>query len=608
MDVGNKMNISKCWSADFETTTDAKDCRVWAYSLSNIEEPEKFIYGNSMDDFMDWCANSKENYTLYFWNLKFDSAFILHWLYQNGFEYVDDPKDKKSNTFTTLITDLGQFFSIDIYFYVKNHNVNKVRIIDALKIFPNFSVERLAKDFGLPISKLKLDYHERREVGHVLTQHEIDYIRNDVEIVARVLKIMFERGLTKMTIASDAMSNFKEYFKYFRSYFPLLDEEVDSEIRKSYKGGFTYVNEKYKEVELGAGVTLDVNSLYPSIMKFEKMPYGQPVIFEGKYEWDVVHPLYIQVLACSFELKEGKIPSIQLKNSLDFAPNEYLTSSDNQIVTLYLTTPDYELFVENYNIYNPIYKGGFKFAAKVGFFDNYIDYWTEQKIKASKEKNLAQRQIAKLMLNSLYGKFGLSTKAGKKIPVMDRDGIIRFITKPKEKREAIYIPVASFITAYGRAKTIRTSQKIRDYSMKKYGKDAYVYSDTDSIKCLLNDDDLEELKQQGIVDIDDYLLGYWACEEHFDKICCIRQKCYITEENGVCSPTVSGLPKYLAPLITMDNFKRGFTTKGMLLPDLIEMARKNGATEEQIEKVHHKITYKYVKGGVILADTDFTIK
>ena len=202
------MNTSKCWSADFETTTDEKDCRVWAYSLSNIEEPEKFLYGTSIEEFLEWCANPKENYTLYFWNLKFDSAFIIDHLIRSGYEFIEDKKDKKDNTFTTLITDLGQFFSIEIYFQVHKHHVNKVKIIDALKIFPNFSVERLAQGFGLPISKLKLDYHKQREIGHQLTQDEIDYIRNDVEIVARVLKVMFERGLTKMTIASNALSNF----------------------------------------------------------------------------------------------------------------------------------------------------------------------------------------------------------------------------------------------------------------------------------------------------------------------------------------------------------------------------------------------------------------
>ena len=50
-----------------------------------------------------------------------------------------------------------------------------------------------------------------------------------------------------------------------------------------------------------------------------------------------------------------------------------------------------------------------------------------------------------------------------------------------------------FITAYARKKTIETSQKIKEYSIKKYGKDLYIYSDTDSIHTLLN---IEELKNR----------------------------------------------------------------------------------------------------------------
>lgn len=148
--------------------------------------------------------------------------------------------------------------------------------------------------------------------------------------------------------------------------------------------------------------------------------------------------------------------------------------------------------------------------------------------------------------------------------------------------------------------------KIREYSMKKYGYDAYLYSDTDSIKCTLDDSDLEALKDD--IFIDDYALGAWALEEHFDKFLGVRQKCYITESEGKVHVTVAGLPKYLAPLITFDNFKRGFSTEGMTIDELIQMAKDNGATEAEIKKLHPKLTYKYVKGGVILADTDFTIQ
>ena len=45
---------------------------------------------------------------------------------------------------------------------------------------------------------------------------------------------------------------------------------------------------------------------------------------------------------------------------------------------------------------------GYKFKAIKGLFNNYIDYWMNEKINAGKEGNGAKRQIAKLMLNSLY--------------------------------------------------------------------------------------------------------------------------------------------------------------------------------------------------------------
>lgn len=596
----------KKYAADFETTTDEKDCRIWAYSLCNIDDPEDFIYGTTFEEFMEWCAEPKQNYTLYFHNLKFDGSFIIAWLLEHGFEYISDKKDRRDLTFTTLITDMGQFYCIEIYFKVTNHHSNKVKILDSLKIFPGFSVERVAEGFDLPIRKLEIDYKLKRPEGWKLTQQEIDYIRNDVEIMARALHIMFEQGLTKMTIAGDAFANYKEFVPGFRKRFPILPKAVDADIRLSYRGGFTYCNDIYIEQEMGHGITLDVNSLYPSRMTQEYLPYGMPEFFEGEYQEDAAMPLYIQSLTCKFDLKDGKIPNIQLKNNLSFIPNEYLKSSKDELVTLSLCSPDYELFRENYNVSEITFHGGWKFRQCKGMFDEYINYWMEQKIKAGKEGNQPMRQIAKLMLNSLYGRFGLSINARQKYPYLDDKGIVRFALLPEEEREPVYIPVACFITAYGRCKTIRTSQAIRDYSIKKYGRDAYLYSDTDSIKCMLTDEDLEELKD--IVEIDDYALGAWAKEEEFDRFLMIRQKCYITETNGKVHPTVAGLPKYLAPLITFDNFKRGFSTEGLTLEKMVDLASKNGASLEDIKKLHHKLTYKYVQGGVILEDTDFTIK
>ena len=61
------------------------------------------------------------------------------------------------------------FYSMTIYFSVKGKKVNKVTIIDSLKIL-NMSVDKVAKSFGLPISKLELDYDTPREIGYILKE------------------------------------------------------------------------------------------------------------------------------------------------------------------------------------------------------------------------------------------------------------------------------------------------------------------------------------------------------------------------------------------------------------------------------------------------------
>lgn len=574
------------FTADFETNVDELDCRVWAYAICEIGNTDNFIYGNDIADFINWCANKRENYVLYFHNLKFDGEYIISYLLKNGYTCIKDKKEKDDKTFTTLISDMGQFYSIEIFFETKNpKHINKVTIYDSLKIL-NFSVDHIAKDFNLPIRKLVIDYNEHREIGHILTEQEIDYIRNDVEIMARALKIMFDEGLTKMTIGSDALASYKEINKNFNKYFPVLPYKIDKDIRKSYKGGFTYLNDSYKGKETGSGIVFDVNSLYPFVMMYEKLPFGDPIYFTGKYEKDILYPLYVQTISCIFNIKKGKIPTIQIKNNLSFLPNEYVKSSNGDIVTLTLTSVDLELFFDHYDVTEITYHSGWKFKAIKGLFSKYVEYWTEKKIQAKKDNNTALYRISKLMLNSLYGKFGLNPDVRSKYPYLDEDGIVKYALYEPEVRDSIYIPVATFITSYARYKTITTSQKIKDYSIEKYNKDLYVYSDTDSIHCLFNDG--EELKN--IIEIDDYRLGAWKLESSFKRGKYLRQKCYIElgfdEKMNV---TVAGLPKKLGNLITFDNFDIGFTT-------------------ENINTDNKKLTYKHVKGGVMLVDTEFSIK
>lgn len=576
------------YTADFETTVDESDCRVWAYAIATIESEPQIQYGNSLDDFFEIWTELDYNPKVYFHNLKFDGEFIIHYLFTHGFEWVKDRKDAYEWTFTTMITGNGLFYKIEVYFNKTKHKVNKVTFLDSLKLL-NFSVEKIAVDFGLPIRKLELDYKAKREVGHELTAHEIDYISNDVGIMARALNIMFDKGLTKMTIGSNALKSYKDTQAYFQRLYPVMGVELDTDIRKSYRGGWTYLNPDYKATELGSGCVIDKNSMYPSQMYYQPLPVGRPCFYEGQYELDPDYPLYIQNISCSFKLKPNKLPCIQIKSGSIFKVNEWLTSSNDELVNLCLTSLDLKLFLENYEVYDLSYHSGWKFKSANGLFNHYIDYWTSEKIEAKQNGNGANYLIAKLMMNSLYGKFGTNPVSVTKQPFVE-DGVVRYKILDPETKEPIYIPMAAFITAYSRYNIISNAQKIVDYSVAKYGVNKFVYADTDSLHCLLSRDEIAEIPG---FDLDPYRLGAWDVESEFSRAKFLRQKCYMEEVNGELSVHVAGLPRKLAKYMTFDNFRIGFNINEL---------------GEEVLRGNEKLSYKHVKGGVILQETDFTIK
>ena len=90
---------------------------------------------------------------------------------------MTDSKDKASHTFTTLISDKGLYYSVEVYFTIKGRKVNKVTFQDSLKLIP-LSVDQIAKSFHLPISKLEIDYsrHNYLPEGSELSKEEIEYI------------------------------------------------------------------------------------------------------------------------------------------------------------------------------------------------------------------------------------------------------------------------------------------------------------------------------------------------------------------------------------------------------------------------------------------------
>lgn len=209
----------KRFTADFETTTDPEDCRVWAYGICDIDNQDYFVYGNNIQGFINYLKEHCGQ-KCYFRNLKFDGEFIISYLLNNGWVHNKDSKNLNKYEFSTLISDKGQFYTLKLCFGFKGKHAQTIEIIDSLKIIP-LSIEDTAKAFALPVSKLKIDYDEYRAPGHQLTPHEVEYLRGDVTIDAMALKTLFNQGLNKITQGGNALHDYKLIMgKKFEKYFP----------------------------------------------------------------------------------------------------------------------------------------------------------------------------------------------------------------------------------------------------------------------------------------------------------------------------------------------------------------------------------------------------
>lgn len=273
-----------------------------------------------------------------------------------------------------------------------------------------------------------------------------------------------------------------------------------------------------------------------------------------------------------------------MKNNSSFIPTHYLDSSDGEIVSLTLTSVDLERFLEHYDTLNLQFEGGYMFKGTSVLFKDYIDHWG-----AIKEVSTgATRELAKLMLNSLYGKFGSATRRGNKIPYLNEKGVLSFTMGEVNDVEPVYTALAAFITAYARDITLTGA-------MDNY--DRFIYADTDSLH-------LAGLDTPNGLEIHDTHLGCWAFESRFNRGKFIRAKTYlenvagryiinddderifINDVNGdeyKLDVKCAGMPSHLHEQVTYDNFKVGAIYTGKLRP-------------------------KQIDGGTILVETTFKIR
>lgn len=637
---------------DFETTVYKNQTRtdVWAAAFVELGTEDVEVLG-SISDAWEYLVDMHERLTVYFHNLKFDGAFLLNYFlgvcnYAQAIETAEDGsrsfkpnKDMNNNEIKYLISDTGQWYSIT----VKVKGVI-IEFRDSLKLLP-FAVKEIGRSFKTKHQKLDMEYTGFRYPNCPISEDELAYIKNDVLVVKEALEIMFAEGHTKMTIGSCCLKEFKsgyDRFEYKRIFPDLQSIEltdrygaptVDAYIRKAYKGGWCYLARGKERKVYHNGTTADVNSLYPSMMSSESgnvYPVGTPKFWHGDYipaeALDGQHYYFIRAQT-RFQIREGYLPFVQVKNTFRYRGNECLETSDmttpdgkhirfwtdadgkthDSVLTLTLTMTDWKLLQEHYHLMDTVILDGCYFRAYTGLFDNYMEKYKQQK-QTSKG---AKRQLAKLFLNNLYGKMATSVNSSFKIAHLSEDGVLKFETVNEFDKKAGFIPVGAAITSYARNFTIRAAQA----NYHGVGERGFIYADTDSIHCDLLADEIVGIK----VHPTDFCA--WKLESEWDEAFFTRQKTYI--ERVVKSDGEPCDPRYDIRCAGMgEQCKQLFLHSMQQKPpedfpyyeDLEAEAKEFLQQPHRLEdfdiglKIPLKLTPKQITGGVLLTNTTYEMR
>lgn len=579
-------HYKRIYTADFETSTEKwglEVARIWAWDICTPSL--KHYTGNSIETFFDFAKDKGGLYC--FHNLAYDGIYILDYIMKKGYLYSDS-KILSKNTFRTVISDMGQHYAYEI-----NYDGTIIYFMDSFK-FIHMSVEKVAECYSLPISKLKINYDEIREEGHILTEEEENYIHNDTEIMMRAIQIKLQDGETKFTQSGNARYEFRKTFSRgeYEALFPKLDINHDKYIRKSYVGGYTYLEENRANKDLYCLSSWDCNSMYPDKNLHYLMPYGYPEFNNGKYKEDSQYPLFVQHIKVCCYLKENKTPSIPKKRVISKSSSEYMKTTDFRMVELWLTSPDMDLLFDNYEIIDIEYIDYCCFKAVKGYevtpkeatemtvdeiieldgkgslFYNYFKPW-----RLIKEHSKgAKRTNAKLMQNALYGVFGTNPLKKSAIPCL-KDNKVSFTISNEKEVNAMYIPIATFTTAYSRKMLI---------DLINLNKDRFVYCDTDSLYVM------GEEPPKGIK-VHDTLYGYFKNEHIIEKARFIGAKRYIYYGKEPKSDKYEwiigccGAPNEVKDKMNWENFVEGNVFDGKLMS-------------------------KTIKGGKILCNTTYALK
>lgn len=358
-----------------------------------------------------------------------------------------------------------------------------------------------------------LDYSLIRNEKTVLTDTEIGYCTNDITVLTAYIaeQMMLYGDITHVPLtntgrvrqyskdacfhrADGNRNKENDYRARMKRLIMIKDEYILNSRAKM--GGFTHANLIYVGRVLENVVSIDFTSSYPAVMLLEQFPMSKGRFVNVNNNNDVIDALnneccIIEMIIVGLKQKEEYAQDSYISVSKCYKPmnpkivNGRLLGADKLAITI--TNVDFEIIRKIYtwkqlHITRMIAykKGPLPREIKECIIQLYKDKTT---LKGVKGKEI-EYMVKKGMLNSLYGMM-LTDTISTTIDYEDDEWIDKSCDKDaikenldeynNNKSRFLFYPWGVFVTAYARRNLWQ--------GILEFGND-YVYSDTDSIKCL----------------------------------------------------------------------------------------------------------------------------
>lgn len=296
--------------------------------------------------------------------------------------------------------------------YKKEVKNRKVKMIfrDSLKLLPG-SLRSLG-DSLCPELEAQGDVDHSTVSVDNLRERKLElmnYMKQDIHLLAGIMRkaqaiyLELYGGIyitTRITLSSLAFTLFSNpFFNSVETPIAIPHRTADEFIRRAYYGGHSDVYKPYG----GDPYYYYVNSLYPHVMKESPMPIG-PAKWHGNLINKPIDGLYGFIecyVKCPESMHKPFLPYREENGVLRYAPTgEFLGISFSEELQ-YAKEIAYTI----HPIRGYLYEKGF------GLFNGFITHMYDNRIRARESSNEGLAYVYKILINSLYGRFGIHRRS-----------------------------------------------------------------------------------------------------------------------------------------------------------------------------------------------------